>query len=160
MNKKLGFTSSTTLFESALSKSEKNDCVVRAIAAATGSDYDTAHAFCATELKRQPNKGVYGFITKVDILNVILDCKVSKVGEPLPYMPGRIDLFTVYKCRGRDIYRDMTVKTFAERYAEGCFVVVVKGHAFCLKDGVVVGGNVEDAVKLRRRISGAFKFEK
>ena len=35
-----------------IAKAEKNDCVVRSIAAATGVSYRTAHAFCKEELGR------------------------------------------------------------------------------------------------------------
>jgi hypothetical protein len=36
-------------------------------------------------------------------------------------------------------------------------VVVVKGHAFTIKDGVVIG-NPDDGKKMRKHIAGAWKI--
>ena len=41
----------------------------------------------------------------------------------------------------------MTVGTFIKKYPEGTFFIIVKGHAFTIKNGVVIG-NYEDALKL------------
>ena len=51
----------------------------------------------------------------------------------------------------------MTFKSFIRNYPEGTYIILVKNHAFCLRDGVVVGGNVQDAQALRKRIHCAFK---
>lgn len=45
--------------ESAKAKFETNDCVVRAIAAASGWEYDKAHKFVSDEFKRQPRIMIY-----------------------------------------------------------------------------------------------------
>ena len=42
---------------SKIAKSEKNDCFVRAMAAATDTDYDTSHEFVKKTFNRKPNKG-------------------------------------------------------------------------------------------------------
>jgi hypothetical protein len=49
----------------------------------------------------------------------------------------------------------MTVGTFVKKNPVGTFFVLVKGHAFTIKDGVVIG-NVEDAIKTKRPMKAAF----
>jgi len=51
--------------ESKTAQSEKNDCVVRAIASTFGLEYDVAHKFVATEFGRQTGKGTFGTIPKL-----------------------------------------------------------------------------------------------
>ena len=51
----------------------------------------------------------------------------------------------------------MTVNKFAENFTSGSYIVVVKGHAFTIKDGKVVG-NFSDAVKIRKKVIAAWKI--
>ena len=62
-----------------------------------------------------------------------------------------------YKCYGQIVEREMTFKSFVRNYPEGTYIIIVKNHAFCLRDGVVIGGNVEDTQALKKRIHSAFK---
>ena len=52
----------------------------------------------------------------------------------------------------------MTVGTFIKKNPIGTFFVIVKGHAFTIKDGVVIG-NWEDAVKTKRPMRAAFQIK-
>jgi hypothetical protein len=52
----------------------------------------------------------------------------------------------------------MTVGTFVKRNPTGTFLVIVKQHAFTIKDGVVIG-NHEDAVKTKKIMKCAFKIK-
>ena len=52
----------------------------------------------------------------------------------------------------------MTVGTFVKQNPKGTFFVIVKGHAFTIKDGVVIG-NFEDAIKTKRVIKCAFRIK-
>ena len=54
--------------------------------------------------------------------------------------------------------RNMTVGTFVKQNPKGTFFVLVKGHAFTIKDGVVVG-NFEDSQKLKRPMRCAFEIK-
>ena len=68
-----------------------------------------------------------------------------------------VDVNTRYKCYGKVVERQMTVGTFFKRASKTrTFLVVVKGHIFCMKDGVVVGGNYDDVAQLRKRIHKAW----
>ena len=59
MNKFKKSTSTVKGYNSSkLAKSEKNDCFVRALAAATDSDYDLAHKYVKKTFKRKKGKGV------------------------------------------------------------------------------------------------------
>ena len=63
--------------ESTIAKSERNDCVVRAIASTFGLKYDVAHKFVANEFGREPRKGTYGTIPKLRDRNNILGIKYT-----------------------------------------------------------------------------------
>jgi hypothetical protein len=154
MLKFLGSSAIKGYQDSALAKSEESDCVVRAFAAATNSDYDTAHAYVAETFKRKYKKGVFGFESTMQRLasEKQLGRRFTRMGEKTsPYQPYEA-MYTYYG----EIRRCMTVKTFLEKYQKGTYLIVVRNHLFCLKDGVVVGGNYNDATSLRRRIQGAY----
>jgi hypothetical protein len=46
---------------------------------------------------------------------------------------------------------------FLKNYGQGTYVVIVRGHAFTVKDGAVIG-NSEDAKKTKKHIVGAWKI--
>jgi hypothetical protein len=62
------------------------------------------------------------------------------------------------KVKGVTKRRNMTVGTFVKRNPTGTFLVIVKQHAFTIKDGVVIG-NHEDAVKTKKIMKCAFKIK-
>jgi hypothetical protein len=53
--------------------------------------------------------------------------------------------------------RNTTTGSFIKKYSKGTYVVTVKGHAFTIKDGVVIG-NVEDGKKMKKHIDGVWKI--
>jgi len=46
----------------------------------------------------------------------------------------------------------MTVGTLLKKHNVGTYFVLIAHHAFAVKDGKVVGGNLQDAYRLRARI--------
>jgi hypothetical protein len=86
----------------------------------------------------------------------ILGRRIEQMGREGKYRLGK-RLIMRYKCYGEIVEREMTFKSFVKKYPEGTYVMLVKNHAFCLKDGVVVGGNYSDATALRKRVHAAFK---
>ncbi len=62
------------------------------------------------------------------------------------------------KVKGEIKKRNMTVGTFIKKNPIGTFFVIVSGHAFTIKDGVVIG-NYEDSVKVRRVMKCAFEIK-
>lgn len=142
--------------DSKIAQSESNDCFVRTVAAALEVGYDDAHAYVAKEYKRKNGEGTFGvFITLAKRME-ILGREIEQMGEIVQYSTTK-RLVTRYKCYGKIVEREMTFKSFVKKYPEGTYVMLVKNHAFCLRDGVVVGGNYSDATALRRRVHAAFK---
>lgn len=148
--------------ESTIAKGETNDCVVRAFASAFEVSYDYAHKYVAEEFKRQPRRGTYFTASK---MNKLSECnikvngkKVYPVGSPTknPLLPHSL-LYDV-KVKGEVVKRQMTVGSFVKKNPKGVFIVLVKGHAFTIKNGVVIG-NYEDAIRLKRPMRSAFEIK-
>ena len=62
------------------------------------------------------------------------------------------------KVKDKVVKRKMTVGTFIKKNPEGTFFIIVRGHAFTIKNGVVIG-NYEDAIKLRKEIYFAYQIK-
>lgn len=133
-----------------LARNERNDCCVRALTAATGLEYSVIHQYLKTVFGRKDRQGVAGFNFKMRRGSDVLGEKYT------PFT--REELQTSYINHGREVKRQMTVGTFVKQYPTGTYVLAVRGHAFCLVDGIVVGGNAEDGKRLKARITGAYKF--
>jgi hypothetical protein len=52
----------------------------------------------------------------------------------------------------------MTVGTFIKNNPTGTFFILVRGHAFTIKNGVVIG-NTEDAIKKRKVVECVFEIK-
>ena len=168
--------------DSIVAKSENNDCVIRAFAAVTGSTYDKSHAYVKKTFNRPKGVGTPRFdstmkynqgkrvlgskyerltnhtettyvkTTKDRVWGsddpIITKCNVTVYSR---YMP----LITKY---GKTRVSQMTVKTFLRDYNVGKYLVHVRGHAFAILDGVVVG-NICDSQRMKARIVNAYKFK-
>lgn len=51
-----------------------------------------------------------------------------------------------------------TVGQFVKWYDKGIYIIVISGHAFTIKDGVVVGGNWNDSQRMRCQIKAVWKI--
>jgi len=143
--------------ESVIAKSETNDCVVRAFAAFDVT-YDRAHKYVAEKFGRKPKKGTYGTVSKlvkmVDDRTTVNYKKVYTVGvRKSSTMINSLSYNVTIK--GEKKLRQMTVGTFIKQNPKGTFFVLVRQHAFTIKDGVVIG-NYEDAVKTKKIMRCAF----
>ena len=71
--KRLPYTSSSTAIngyrDSEIAKKENSDCVVRAIASASGMTYDKSHKWVADKFNRKNKKGTYGFAPGMNGMN-------------------------------------------------------------------------------------------
>ena len=147
-----------------LSKSEKNDCVVRAIQHSFGVDYVDAHHFCETKLNRVSGQGTYtnvylpkikqAFGQKINKMGKdgrITRVKKSKItrwsNEKSAFVKKRETLQVRYK-----------VKDFLKKFNIGKYIVIVRGHAFALVEGKVIG-NLEDSKRLTREVWSAYKVK-
>ena len=134
--------------DSKIAKTETNDCVVRAIASSFEMHYDEAHQFVAKTWFRGNREGTRNFIggmrSMVDKGVMINGKSFSNLGDQYGHMKYDV------KVKGQVVKRNMTTGTFIKKFPKGRYVVVVRGHAFSIIDGVVVG-NTGDA-KMKKRV--------
>ena len=140
--------------DSGLAKSETNDCVVRAFASAFNVTYDFAHKKVAEIFGRKNGQGTYCFslgMRSLESKGISINRKKVKT------ISKDVNLSYWIKVKGVNTLRNMTTAKFLEDYPKGTYIVTVKGHAFTIKDGVVIG-NPEDATKRKKTIYGAWKI--
>jgi len=141
--------------ESVIAKSENNDCVVMAFATAADMDYDSAHWYVKKTFKRNDRKGVYRFKSIMDIFS---NCNEQVNGKSIKTITEEHNTMVYYvTVKGRKILRRTTTGSFIKKYPVGTYIVTVRGHAFTIKDGVVVG-NPSDGKKMKKHINGAWKI--
>ena len=142
---------------SLLASGEKNDCTVRAIANAFNVCYDTAHGFAASVLKRKARRGTTNtYLNLVKAKNVTFDLfsntlfpetKTFKLsGKAAPINPK----YTHKKVK-------YTVKTFCASHNVGTYIVLVKGHSLCIKDGIVIDNSNYQFDGYRRPVNAYVK---
>ena len=150
-NKRLPYTSTSRAIngysDSKIAKSERADCVVRAIASASDMTYDKAHRWVADKFNRKPKKGTHGLPNGMD--------KMSISGERMSRKKVKTIPSNNLKTNGGK--SRMTVGTFVKQFNKGTYILRVTGHAFTIKDGVVVG-NFEDSVKIKRIVKNAWRI--
>lgn len=140
---------------SVIAKSETNDCVVRAFASAFEIAYDEAHNFIAEKFKRQPRKGTFGFGTEMNSMSKN-DVKFNRKGVKI--ITHEYDSMLYYvMVKGHKTLRSTTTNSFIKMYPTGTYIVTVKGHAFTIKNGYVIG-NFSDAKQIRKHIISAWKI--
>jgi hypothetical protein len=141
--------------DSLIAKNESNDCVVRAISSAFEMHYDEAHQFVKVKFGRENRKGTRFFAGG---MRRMVEDKVKingKLFETMGDQSGRMKYDV--KIKGQIVKRNMTTGTFIKKYPTGKYLVVVRGHAFSIIDGNVVG-NYGDAKMKKRVINNAFKI--
>ena len=133
--------------DSKIAQSESNDCVVRGIASSFEMHYDEAHKFVAKNWFRG-NQGTRNFVGGMRSMvrrGVLINSKsFSNLGDQNGHMKYDV------KVKGEIVKRSMTTGTFIKKFPKGRYLVVVRGHAFSIIDGVVVG-NTEDS-KMKKRV--------
>ena len=140
--------------DSVIAKTETNDCVVRAISSSFEMHYDEAHQFVKVKFGRENRKGTRFFVGG---LRRMVDDKVKINGKSFETMGGQFAQMDYdVKVKGQIVKRKMTTGTFIKKYPVGKYLVVVRGHAFSIIDGAVVG-NASDATMKKRVINNAFK---
>jgi hypothetical protein len=130
---------------------EKADCVPVAVAACFDVSYEHALDFCSKKLGRRPSKPTSSWLItqtlrpeRNDLLKEYLGKGVQKIFEPVTEYPNRFAPGGVNRCK-------MTVGTFLKLYPVGTYLLLVRNHAFSVKDGVVIG-NLSDATSTRKII--------
>ena len=140
--------------ESVKAKNEKNDCFVRAVASASGSSYEAAHGFVKETFKRQDGQGTMF----VDSTMLELEGKLQEFGQVkvrFKKLPKN-KIKNTYKLYGELIDRQKTVKSFIKDNSRGTFVVLVSGHAFTIRDGVLIDNRGEE-FRPTRKVQSAYR---
>lgn len=146
---------------SELAKLETKDCVVKSFASAFEITYELAHQFVKETFNRENKRGTTKFATTMNLmasLSKLLNNRYLKcLGEKTT---GQFySLMYDVKVKGITRKRKMTVGRFSKQYQKGTYILMVKGHAFTIKDGIV-NGNESDAKKLKRTVYQAWEVVK
>lgn len=140
--------------DSKIAFSENNDCVVRAIASSFDITYDESHKFCKDILKREYRKGVMMFVTKMEKFYN----NGGKISDKSAKLIGKYSqLYYNVKVKGVIKKRALTVGKFIKENQEGSFLVTTNGHAFTIKNGVVMG-NIGDAQKTKKVLQSIWRI--
>lgn len=130
-----------------LAKSEKADCVVRAMAVVTQLPYEKAHELVRLTMGRKPKQG-----TPTDNIHYAMNRFEQ---EGMRVSPNRVLNVRVMK------NRRFRLQTFINNNPVGKFVLIVRGHMFAVVDGVLHDNKdiVEAGGQMRRIINAAFEIK-
>lgn len=141
---------------SSIAKKETNDCFVRAIASATDVNYDTAHEYVADVFGRREKQGTQ--FTSLTMMKLEEDgMKIGNKNVKVKVL-STDEITNHYKLKGEIIKRKKTVKSFIKTFQKGTFIVGVAGHAFTVKDGVLVD-NMGEEFRPTRKVTSAFAID-
>lgn len=145
-------------FDSDLAKQEKNDCVVRSVAVASGSTYNEAHSFCREVFGREDKKGTNNLsivtqMMKFEDEGMMVGDKKLKVK-----VLGKARIKNKYKLYGDVIWRQKTLKSFIQDNPKGTYIVMVAKHALVVKDGEVFDWN-GNKFQPTRKVQSAYEIE-
>lgn len=144
----------TRATESIIAQNETNDCFVYALGTAFDMSYDEAHKIAAVQFDRKKGRGTKGSI----ITQVMSDIK-----ERNAYLNGKtvtevLDRPTTqYKVYGEVVNRSLRVGSFAKKFNEGTYLVLLASHALTVKDGVVID-NKESDPSVKGIVKKAYKI--
>ena len=166
MKKELPYTKTSDAIvgyeQSQLAKTESNDCVVRAWASAFELPYENAHKIIEEQFQRKFKKGTMRFNSKMNQLSkmrALYNDKYLKILGEQTLSGLSYSLAYDVKVKGVTKKRKMTVGTFAKKYGTGTYIISIRGHAFTMKNGVVIG-NQNDAKRLKAVIEQAWEVVK
>jgi hypothetical protein len=148
----------------ALSKSENNDCVVRAVQHSFGVDYVDAHHFCEIKLKRVSGQGTYTgiYLPKIKQAFGQKINRMGKGGRITREQKSKVEKWSndeqKYIVKRETIQVRYKVKDFLKKFSMGKYIVIVRGHAFALVEGEIMG-NWGDGNRLNREIWSAYKVK-
>tara|TARA_R110000744_G_scaffold162277_1_gene278884 strand:+ start:121 stop:621 length:501 start_codon:yes stop_codon:yes gene_type:complete len=142
---------------SEVSKTEKNDCVVRSIASAAEVSYKIAHKFCEEVFGREERKGVSGLVLAAKMIKAQDDGITVGNKEFDVYGLKKKEVCNKYKLKGEEVWRKKTIKSFVQSHPVGTFLVMVANHALCIKDGELLDWD-SNKFQPTRKVVGAYKL--
>jgi hypothetical protein len=153
----LSVNSNYSKTDCSLAKAEKNDCVVRSLASATGVSYRTAHTFCKEEMGRENKKGTNNLLMTNLFLKAQDDGLKLGTKDFDVYGLKKHEVKNLYKLKGEEIWRQKTLKSFMKSHPKGTYMVMVAKHALCVKDGELFDWN-NNKFEPTRKVMAAYKF--
>ena len=142
-----------------LAKAERNDCMVRAMASATGVAYRTAHKFCKEVFGREDRKGTSNLGLTSGLLKAEKDgLKISNKTFSVKKL-GKVDIKNMYKLKGDIIWRKKTLKSFMQSHPKGTYLVMVAKHALTVKDGELLDWE-NNKFEPTRKVMDAFELKR
>lgn len=144
-------------YDSKLAKAEKNDCVVRSLASATGSSYETAHQYAKDMFGREDKKGTSNLAISTQMLR--LEDSGMKIADKTFEVEvlSKSRVKNRYKLHGDVIWRQKTLKSFVKDNSKGTYLVMVAKHALTVKDGEVLDWDTNKFLPTRK-VQSAYKL--
>ena len=140
------------------SSSEKNDCSVRAFTTALDVDYDAAHSYLKNVFKREDKKGCKKMETTAREISLSGETqKINDVEFEIEVLPES-KVTNTYKLHGEEIARKKTVKSFIKDFSKGIYLVLVSGHVFTVKNGLMID-NVGEEWRPTRKVESVFELK-
>jgi len=141
-----------------LAKAEKNDCVVRSLASATGVSYRTAHTFVKEEMGRESKKGTNNLLLTTRLLKAEEEGLTLGNKEFSLRKLGQSEVKNKYKLYGEVVWRKKTLKSFIQSHPKGTYMVLVAKHALTIKDGELLDWD-NNKFEPTRKVMDAYKIE-
>ena len=132
--------------ESIKASTERNDCFVYALGTAFDLNYDEAHAVVKNTFQRGDRGGTKNLVVEavfIDMINTGKELNGKKVIARLD-KPSNF-----YRVKGQEIVRTMRVESFAKKFSEGTYLILVSGHALTVRDGAVIDVCKKPSIKSR-----------
>ena len=150
---------------SEIASTEKNDCVVRAIANACDVNYDQAHKYVADTFDRKKGKGTTQMMSTLDNVKEMTFDEVGQLSLFNDGITRTLKLLGHGPKQGGDMVNPKykhkpvayTVKAFAQRFNKGNYILAVNKHALAIKDGVVIDNGNYQYDGYRRVVEGAYQ---
>lgn len=145
-------------FDSSLAKEEKNDCVVRSVAVASGSSYIDAHSFCKDKFGREDKRGTNNLSIVTQMMKFEEEGMLIGDNKFKVEVLGKAKVKNRYKLKGDIIWRQKTLKSFIQDNPKGTYIVMVSKHALVVKDGEVYDWN-NNKFQPTRKVQAAYKID-
>ena len=148
-----------TYKDSVKSGQERNDCFVRALTETFDIPYDEAHKLAADKFNRKNRRGTQNPYPKLIDLSkegfMIGNYKIDYIPSwDLEYSGSKTKIGLL---EGNEKHK-ITVGMFLRKRPIGRYLMLVKGHAFSVVNGVIIG-NKRDAQRLKARVENVIIAE-
>jgi flagellar hook-basal body complex protein FliE len=140
--------------ESIIAQNETNDCFVYALGTAFDMPYDEAHKIAAVKFDRNDRKGPKGSVIN-NVMIEMMNAKTSLNGKTVTEVMDKPT--TQYKVYGEVVNRSLRVGSFAKKFNQGTYLILIASHALTVKDGVVID-NKENDPSVKGIVRKAYKI--